>query len=792
MTIRNDASRPEAALGGRRRARSVVARQGQVLLDIDVTSAGDIAADRTEVETLDTLGPVASPLANSGFQIGVGGTISDGRLYVDGLLVENSTPTTLAGQPHPAASLPAGPALVGLKALIRHIDPVEDRRLTDKALGDAATSGRAYVDWQVFALPVAGPPPIPCGVASPDWDKLTAASSGRLTARVDPGAPPANFCTPAAGGGYVKLENLLYRIEVDGGAAVAGYPAVDGPRFGLNGLRLKLSRRNASVMTRIVGYTGRELTVDPPALDIGQWFAAGGAAEIVSLHDDVDPRAAVAANRLFLVATAIDDRVILAGAGVLPLPAANALGDGWYLRLWETFPNFAISAQASGSPNSAEIDCGDGVLVTLHAAQSGATLFRRGDWWSFTARVDGTIDWPQSAPNTPIARVPDGPRIHYARLAVVDGPAAVPVDCRPVFLPLTKQQTLLYHGGDGQEACLADSAAAFVPLREKLRLAVVRGGLPVANVSVRWSTPAGAPASQVNGLATPVITSTDASGLTEVTWALDRAVPDLAHAVIAELVAPPGPRVASIQFGAAFETARRTSYDPGCDLLKNTSTVQEALDVLCQNISKPFDTLRLERITLLATKRELIKEGLILNGLEVLPEDLLEGIEFELDRGDLKMELDPDDPIVDLEIEMPYPITRADEADWNLVDGAFATVRLRLDGELKVGGKTVRFTLTQPARRFLDAADQGQKHRFGMHPRPRYVMRLRLRSQWIWVEGEAGRTYLNAAHLALTGPVTRRELDLREREPRRAADLDMFFYLRPKVGRVRPNIDIKP
>ena len=775
MTIRNDATRPEADLSTKRRPRSVVARQGQVLLDIDVTTAGDLAAERSEIDSLDTLGRVAAPFDGSGFTIFAGGTISPGRLYLDGMLVENLAMTTLTTQPHPADPLPAGPAIVGLKALVRLVDPVEDRRLTDKGLGDAVTSGRELVDWQVLAVPLTGAAPATCGALSADWDNMATPSSGRLSARVDPGVAAANFCTPAAGGGYARLENLLYRIEVDGGVPVGGFPTIDGPRFGLVSLRLKMSRRNASVMTRIGGYTGRELTVDPPALDAGQWFAAGGAAEIVSIHDDVDPRAAAGQTRLFTVARAADNLVTLAGTGALPLPAPTALGEAFYLRLWDTFPNFAISATASGTPVSAEIDCGDGVLITVLAAASHDTVFRRGDWWSFTARVDGTIDWPVSAPNTPIPRTPDGPAMHYVRLAAVDGPAAVPVDCRPEFLPLTKQQTLLYCGGDGQSASLTDDPAAFVPLRDRLRVAVLRGGLPVPLTQVRWSTPTGAPASQVNGAATPVTTTTDANGLTEVTWALDRTGSDVAHGLIAEMINPPGRPITPVRFGASFTTAKRTSYVPGCTLLTATNNVQDALDLLCNSMTRPLDNLGLKQITLVRSGRNLIDgSGLLLNGIEVPTSEMVEGLRIELDGGPLETEVLPDDPIVDLEIELPYPITERDTAFWSAVDGTFGTLRLRVDGVVKMGANLITFEPTPAARRFLTNAPQ---HHFGVSTHPRYLARLRLRSQWIWAKGPRGPIYLNAEYLGVNGPTTKRELAIQERDLQRAADLNMFFYL---------------
>jgi hypothetical protein len=490
------------------------------------------------------------------------------------------------------------------------------------------------------------------------------------------------------------------------------------------------------------------------------------------------------------VAQASDDRVTLAAGDPIPLPAANALGAAWYLRLWDVFPNFAPAATATptGGAMNVEIDCGDGVLVTVWSALSGMTLFRRGDWWSFTARADGTIDWPLDAANNPLPRVPDGPPIHYARLAAVAGPTATPVDCRPIFAPLTQQFTLLYRGGDGQLASLIDDPAPFVPLRAKARVAVESGGLPIINRQVRWSIPAGTPPGQINGAAGQVTTLTDSNGLAEVTWALDRTQPAAEHALLAELVASPGMPVTPLRFSASFETARRTSYVPGCDLLSNTNNVQDALDKLCSNIgAAPVpDTLQLRRIRLLSGNVELIRDDVILNAIEIDPDQLVEGIEFTCDRGPLAGAHAPFDPIVDLEIELPYPVTAPDFDYWARpldLTLPFATQRIRLDGPVDVGGNLITWKATREVVRFLQSArthlfGEGGKALFAAENVLRVLTRLRLRSQFIWIGIEDNRrVYLNAEHLGVAGPITRRELDLKLRDPQLAGDLDMFFYL---------------
>ncbi|UAK23284.1 DUF6519 domain-containing protein [Sphingomonas nostoxanthinifaciens] len=814
MTIRNDSSRPAARLSGGRRPRSVVARQGQVLLDVDLNEEAASAAERIEIEALDMLGSPAVPFHAAGFKIGAGGTISVGRLYLDGLLVENLAPCTLDTQPHPADPIPTAGGLVTLKAVVRLVDPVEDRALADKALADAAASGRGYVDWQVFAMPLtlsaSGAPPA-CGDDLPDWDKLVAPSSGRLAARVDPGTAATNFCSPAAAGGYMRLENLHYRVEVDGGTAVAGYPTVDGARYGLDGLRLKFSRRNASVMVRITGYTGRALTVDPPVLDAGNWFAPGSGAEIVSIDDDVDPTQAEAQTRLFKVAQVSSDTITLDGDPTA-LPPTATLGTDWYLRLWEPLPDFSVVAAAvpDGASASKEIDLGDGVRVTLRTAVAGDTLYRRGDYWSFTARVDGTIDWPEDSPGVPTPRMPDGPAIHYARLAIAPSASADPTDCRPIILPLTEQIELLYAGGDGQSAFLGDTptASGFIPLRAPLRVLVLRGGLPLPGVTVTWANDASV---TLDGSGA----ATDAQGLVAVMAALDPAKAADLFSVTASLTPPAGvPPVAPIMFSAGFATAARTSYDPGCDLLADTSTVQDALDTLCANINGVPDALQLTRIAMSGASgvTELLADGVIANGIELDPEAFLRGLIFTVDRGPLRVQPQPFDPIVDIELELPYPTTRTELTDWqNMMDAnpaPFGTQRLRLLGTVTVKEHEIVWTPSQQAEAFLHL---WQRHMFGAGEKTlmelekramRVLGRIRLRSQFVWIEvadtplspietkltkreqaalvlKRRKRIYLNAEYLGGVTSGNGRALLIGESDPQRAGDLDMFFYFVP-------------
>ncbi|MFN9645737.1 MAG: hypothetical protein ACK6BG_11620, partial [Cyanobacteriota bacterium] len=68
-------------------------------------------------------------------------------------------------------------------------------------------------------------------------------------------------------------------------------------------------------------------------------------------------------------------------------------------------------------------------------------------------------------------------------------------------------------------------------------------------------------------------------------------------------------------------------------------------------------------------------------------------------------------------------------------------------------------------------------------PPERILVRLRVRSAHVWVDATTTqeRIYLNAEHLGIRGRTTGRELALRERDSQRAADLEMFFYLLPRL-----------
>ena len=82
---------------------SVLMQQGRVTLDADHNEQSAILLHYMRTLARDLIGPYAAPVEHAGFELRVdkdgGFSISRGRMYVDGILVENDSDCTYATQP---------------------------------------------------------------------------------------------------------------------------------------------------------------------------------------------------------------------------------------------------------------------------------------------------------------------------------------------------------------------------------------------------------------------------------------------------------------------------------------------------------------------------------------------------------------------------------------------------------------------------------------------------------------------------------------------------------------------
>jgi Family of unknown function (DUF6519)/Right handed beta helix region len=88
----------------RRGYAGVLMQQGRVTLDADWNEQVEIQDQRWRLQTIDTIGRACAPAGDAGFALSLTPDRSDlvigpGRLYLDGLLVENPEPTPVAAEP---------------------------------------------------------------------------------------------------------------------------------------------------------------------------------------------------------------------------------------------------------------------------------------------------------------------------------------------------------------------------------------------------------------------------------------------------------------------------------------------------------------------------------------------------------------------------------------------------------------------------------------------------------------------------------------------------------------------
>jgi hypothetical protein len=317
---------------------------------------------------------------------GLGLAITPGRFYVDGILCENDRPLRVTEQPElPGANEPGRfkqgnefvRYVVYLDVWERHLTALERPDIREVALGGPDTATRtkivAQVKWQELSTAVdldAEPPWVPSGV-----------SNGFMAARAAPAVIAENICLVPPGGGYRRLENQLYRVEV--------HDAADGQTL------LKWSRDNGSVLARLDRVDDDRLAISAPGPDA---VAAFDGAPWVEVTDDERT-----------LTTGHGDLVQLTsaqGGKLIPVDstALGTLGSNPVVRRWD-----GVCMMEEGW-----MDLEDGVQICFESTQA---TFCSGDYWLVPARsLTATVEWPLDEKG-PMFQPAHGIVHHYALLA---------------------------------------------------------------------------------------------------------------------------------------------------------------------------------------------------------------------------------------------------------------------------------------------------------------------------------------------------------------------------------------
>jgi uncharacterized protein DUF6519 len=409
---------------------SVRRQQGRVDLDADWNEQADIMAYRNETEARDVIGPSGAPKHDAGFGVNIAGApngdfkIGKGRFYVDGILCENETEILFTKQP----DLPGinkltakGGYVVYLDVWQRHLTALDDPEIREVALGGPDTATRTKTIWQVRTAAVGAN--ITCASKPAPWK---AASTGRLSARVQPDAQSDKPCIVPPGAGYRRLENQLYRVEIHGAGDLSSGPP---PTF-------KWSRDNGSIAARIASITNNQITLTTSRKDSALGFAPGQWIEIIDAGQDLrgEPGALVQITAVDDLVLTVDQATVI---GTFPSSSSNqALFPK--VRRWDSAGVVTVTVP---STNDGFIALEDGVEVKF---ESGS--YNTGDYWMIPARTDrGTVEWPldeSTSPPVPVPQPPMGIQHHFCRLAIIEvgnnGKITFKEDCRSLFPPLTE------------------------------------------------------------------------------------------------------------------------------------------------------------------------------------------------------------------------------------------------------------------------------------------------------------------------------------------------------------------
>ncbi|MFG2296013.1 DUF6519 domain-containing protein [Streptomyces sp. NPDC048603] len=470
----------------------IVHQQGRVTLDSDANEQTAVLLHYLRTVVADLLGPSAAPLAAPGFTVARTDTPRDlalgaGRLYADGLLVENDAATTYLTQPEgyvdpETAPVPDGPFVVYLRAWEREITAVQDPSIREIALGihGPDTAARAKVVWQVALHAFDGEDPGPGGAADALrlWLDGLHLPTGLMAARaryepVPPGGP-GEPCAIAPRDGYRGPENQLYRVQIhtSGVGAPAGDDTVSPvapPRRGTAkdaaerppAATFVWSRENASVVLPVARIAGPVVTLEEwgrdsrLSLDVGDLVELVDDATAVHTADEVPAGPPQRIHRVLAIdppartVTLDADPNAPARPGGSPPPTVS--GDPElhpHLRRWDHRP--AGTAHALPVVLDTWIPLEDGVAVRFTGPPPGRPArpagparkqppvqarFRRGDHWLVPARtVPGDVLWPQGE-DGPAAVRPHGVDYHYAALAYVPPGSGEPHSLISTFAP---------------------------------------------------------------------------------------------------------------------------------------------------------------------------------------------------------------------------------------------------------------------------------------------------------------------------------------------------------------------
>lgn len=497
--------------------------------------------------------------------------LSAGDIYVEGVRYENERITSLDHQPEPPLGpRPKGDGTFGVVLEVQEqlLTATEREDLREVALGGPDSATRTRSVWQASVRKFPSTASAPKGTCAELASLIPAdGSRGLLRARATPAAVSTSECVVPPNGGYRRLENQLYRVEIHAPSTAEG------------GATYTWSRDNGSMIARLEDVTtdASGTTGAVTVSHIGRDAALGfGPAQLVEITDEgrmLRGQPGVLAK----IGEILGRKLLLSNIEQAPLTMAD-------------FPVNPIVRRWDGSGTvqmGTWVELEDGVFVEFAQGSDPDDAFRTGDYWTIPARtLSGRVEWPQSG-GVPRFEHRHGARRHRTPLAVVTRSKGIWLqvrDCRKLFPPLTKLVHMYYVGGDGQEIRPPTplDKGNFVQLDETLDVGVVNGSTPLEGAIVEFTVfSGGGKVGLPEGTHdTAAAIPTDSHGVARCSWQLGGEIHT--QVVEARFLDPLGqspPQV--IRFKAQLSAAEWVAYDgSACAPLAGSHTVSDAIGTI--------------------------------------------------------------------------------------------------------------------------------------------------------------------------------------------------------------------
>jgi hypothetical protein len=398
-----------------RQYRSVVAQQGRVTLEADVNEASRIASEALRLETIDLIGPVASP--DGGYNLGLDASgnvaVMPGTIYLGGWRLRLDQPVELDNQPDwlnmPPQQNFGGPAVVSLLATEQSVSAVEDQPLREVALGGPDTAARTRLMQHFLHLPSRGDT---CDIAAGavaailgadgvtlDPKTLQLLYSARLQVGFVPPTRPPDPCEPPAQGGYLGADNQMVRVTV----------IEFNPQSGKG--TLLWGWNNASFLYRGTPSGPQALSLTPVPIDAEHAPQQNQAVEVLLTQADLGDGNEIAS---FSGQVAVLTQAYDFDTNLMTLPAGFTLPNTnrpLFVRLWQATAPFT-----SGAPVALDTVSGLSVMITMTVLPS--RIAARPFWYFAVRPSTPTFVYPQRYLEAP--QPPDGPRQWLCDLAVAE------------------------------------------------------------------------------------------------------------------------------------------------------------------------------------------------------------------------------------------------------------------------------------------------------------------------------------------------------------------------------------